>query len=563
MNNEKSFEERMKNFIYKFALAITMLICIFLLCFLTLKPTDALSKYLKENSYDNLYLEIGYEDGSSLSSVGYIQYPHLDEKLQYYSLPYINVPFARDMTYEDGSEIPLERILIVDKDKSFMKYWNYLSDDKIYFPDYMADMILNYNPYPFDYKKKSYEDFIGSTVNFAGHSIEVGEVIRTGYMSNVYRKKNMNFENFYETALITKNTFEKLLKFDELISSVYVRYDNNLGKHLDEDIKILYDSNLVGDEILVSKDLIDEITEDNNTVNRLDIYPKESSLLYLGYTTLNVDIKGVIEDENIINTIYISYTKENMFKGFNTEFWSRYNDCIDTGTFFQVIPDEELTDNDILVSKDMNVSEQIQLMISGSNTYPQSIYKFNVVGTIEDEVRENSIYVSQLVYDNFIATKLKGGVITFFNFNPGDLEEFIPKLKAEDMYFKIEPIDEFIKLNNFLSWWIAVFILMEITFISIFGSFIIKKINLAKASNFKDIFVVTFKNSYAILYICFVLFLIIPINKIFEKMYYEYLKVDFIFLILYLLIFYLLTCTIVSLYFRYKTKKSDNLLMKV
>lgn len=554
MNNE-NFEERTINFRFKLALSIIMLICIFLLCFLTLNPTDALSEYLWKNYNDNAYLEISNKQGNGLYQVGFVDYPYLDEELQYYSLPYINVGFGDAIELDNGKMVPIERIYIIQKDNNEIRD---LVDDKIYFTDYMVDKILNYNPSPL-YGKKLYSDFIGSYVYFGGHYLQVGGVIHTGYGRNLYLVNTAQMKYLYEMAFMTKNTLDKLFTFEDLATNVSVFDNDNKEVLLNQNVKIIYDSRLVGNEILISKDLNDMITEKNYDNSKLRIYSYES-LINIEHVNFNGETKDFIADEFVENTIHVSMdVRDDLYennKGYYQEFYWDQRDVTYPSVHLRVILDKDLTDNNILVSKDMNVTGEIELRIIYAWRFPHNIRKFNIAGTIEDEdVKENTIYVSQLVYDNLIGTKLDGGVIANLRSNPEDFHKYITLLEADGMYFKTEQTNTFIKLRNFHSWWITVFILTTVIYLVILVSYIKWKIKDSIESKFSDIFKLTLTSTGGIVYTCIVIFLFIPINIIFEKMYYEYLKVDFVFIILYISLFYLLTSTIVSLYLRFKSKK--------
>jgi hypothetical protein len=195
-----------KTIFYQIILTLFIVIGMFLVAIITVNPEEGLSKCIWDSR--DYHIEIGTEDEPT---VGYTEFSEIDNYLKSFLLSYIDVPFGDEMELVNRKDLPIKKIFIVDEITNHYFYPE-LVDNKIYLTDYIVDKILNYNPQPL-FTQKSYEDFIGQDIFFSGHYLEVGGVFRTGYSGSLYQEKGSIFENYYETAFMTKNTLDTLFSF--------------------------------------------------------------------------------------------------------------------------------------------------------------------------------------------------------------------------------------------------------------------------------------------------------------------------------------------------------------
>jgi hypothetical protein len=217
-----------------------------------------------------------------------------------------------------------------------------------------------------------------------------------------------------------------------------------------------------------------------------------------------------------------------------------------------------LTGNDILVSKDITASGSVDLVMSSYWRYPHYWTNCNVVGTIEDEgIDEATIYVSQTVYDNFVGTVLQGGIITNPRYNQNQFKELVQSLRAYDMYFQTPYKDAFIKLVKFGPKSIPLFIIIFVIYLVTLISYMNQKIKETKNTHFSGLVIITADTCFTSYFIALFLFILLHVNKIIEKIYYEHLQMNLGLTILLGVIFPLLAFLITILYLTLTIKRKN------
>lgn len=542
------------NFITYLKQSVFIVIILILTSYFTVDIDKTFATLLNDKNYE--YLEVGANEHYDIGYHNLDDF-NIDKDITQNTLSYIDGGY---FVFQNNA-FNVSKMFIVDADnnqKELQEIYN-VADNEIIITDYVAINLLNNA----SNNSANYNELIGKDIYYSGHYLKVSRIIFTHYEDDPSLDL-INLKNFYNSVFINKNTFTKLIYHNDLIVENMDFYNKQEMLFNKASIKIIPNSNLIDNKVIISKDIATSLPSETFDVHMCTSKVKFECIIndVLDDDTTNTIyvsnelLKTISENRCVINTIIDVFQNDKYIEGLNI-----YNVKIYEGM---------LSDDEIKISSDLsnNVSGEIELRLT-SPVIDKLNLEINITGTVEDENNPNTIYVNKNIYKVIQEYLLGGGVVVKVNSN--NYLKYVSLLNENDMFFHTPFTKQYIKLSNNQSNLLIPFISIMVVSFLIYLLMLIVYVN----NNFKvqnqysklktDKKIISKNIIYVIIgsYILGVLiFLHIPKNNILENLYFVNLKISLLETLIWSLAIPVLSLIIVYIYMKIRDLRLKRVSLK-